>query len=356
MEKRKQKRKAILISVVAFLLSVPLVILPSVTVIIYEAIFGRRYETPTWMEFSVADFDGLQMERSDFLSDGVMLAGYKYSKSNQEVKGVVILAHGLGGGGHNSYMPLIDFFTSNGYYVFSYDAIGNDNSEGNSVRGLPQGIICLDDAIGHASCIEEYQNLPFVLFGHSWGGFSVGNVLRMHPEIQAAVIVAGFNESEDLLKYQGERVVGKNAPDLMPYLKLYERIKFGKEFTDITAVQGLSNTDAGILIVHSQDDTTVPTEYGYDKFYEVFCDSDRFEFVLYEDRGHGYLFCSEAAEAYREQLESDYRSYVEENGKEDSDEIKAEFMRLHMDKKKAFEPDPVLMEQILEMFDTYCIQ
>ena len=354
MEKRKQKRKAILISVVAFLLSVPLVILPSVTVIIYEAVFGRRYETPTWMEFSVADFDGLQMERSDFSSDGVTLAGYQYSKADQNIKGVVILAHGLGGGGHNSYMPLIDFFTSNGYYVFSYDAIGNDNSEGNSVRGLPQGIICLDDAIRHASLIEEYRDLPVVLFGHSWGGFSVGNVLRMHPEVKAAVIVAGFNESEDLLKYQGEQVVGKNAPDLMPYLKLYERIKFGKAFTDITAIQGFQKTDAGILIVHSKDDTTVPTEYGYDKFYEAFGDSDRFAFVLYENRGHGYLFYSEAAEAYREQLNEDYRSYVEDNGKEYCVEVKEEFMNTYLDKKKCFEPDPVLMEQILEMFDTYC--
>ena len=306
------------------------------------------------MRFSVEDYEGLTVERSDFLSDGVTLAGYKYFKRGQEVKGVVVIAHGLGGGGHNTYMPFVDYFTSNGYYVFSYDAIGTDNSEGNSVRGLPQGIVCLNDALNHTQSITEYQNLPVALFGHSWGGYSVGSVLCMHPEVKAAVIVAGFNESEDLLKYQGEQVVGKNAPDLMPYLKLYERIKFGKEFTCVTAIQGLQNTEAGIMVVHSKDDTTVPTEYGYDKFYEAFGDSDRFAFVLYEDRGHSYLFYSEAAEVYREQLNEDYRSYVEENGKEYCAEVKEEFMNTYLDKKKCFEPDPVLMEQILEMFDTYC--
>ena len=297
--KAKGKAKAIIISVICVILSVPLIILPVTTVIVYESIFGERYETASWLEFSVEDYEGLQMERSDFQSEDVTLAGYKYSKANQEVKGVVVIAHGLGGGGHNTYMPFIDYFTSNGYYVFAYDARGNDNSGGDSVGGLPQGIICLDNALHHVVAIEEYQDLPITLFGHSWGGYSVGNVLNMHPDIKAAVIIAGFNESEDLLEYQGQQMAGAGVHILMPYLKLYERIKFGKEFTAVSALQGLEKTEAGIMVVHSKDDTTVPTKYGYDKFYEAFGNSDRFEFVLYEDKGHDYLFYSEAAWTYR---------------------------------------------------------
>ena len=352
--KAKGKAKAIIISVICVILSVPLIILPVTTVIVYESIFGERYETVSWLEFSAADYEGLQMERSDFQSEDVTLAGYKYSKANQEVKGVVVIAHGLGGGGHNTYMPFIDYFTSGGYYVFAYDARGNDNSGGDSVGGLPQGIICLDNALHHVVAIEEYQNLPITLFGHSWGGYSVGNVLYMHPDIKAAVIVAGFNESEDLLEYQGQQMAGAGVHILMPYLKLYERIKFGEEFTAVSALKGLEKTDAGIMVVHSKDDTAVPTKYGYDKFYEAFGNSDRFEFVLYEDKGHDYLFYSEAAWAYRQQLNADYKSYVENNGKEYSAETKEEFKNGHLDKKKCYELDPVLMEQILNMFDTYC--
>lgn len=352
--KSKRKTKALLISVICVILAVPLIILPVTTIIVYESIFGERYETASWLEFSVKDYEGLQMERSDFQSEDVTLAGYKYSKKNQEVNGVVVIAHGLGGGGHNTYMPFIDYFTSNGYYVFAYDARGNDNSGGDAVEGLPQGIICLDNALHHVVAIEEYQDLPIALFGHSWGGYSVGNVLYMHPDIKAAVIIAGFNESEDLLEYQGQQMAGAGVHILMPYLKLYERIKFGKEFTAVSALQGLEKADAGIMIVHSKDDTTVPTKYGYDKFYEAFGNSDRFEFVLYEDRGHDYLFYSEAAWAYREQLNADYKSYVEDNGREYSAETKEEFMNGYLDKKQCFEPDPVLMEQILNIFNTYC--
>lgn len=354
MMKKRNKKKIILISIVSFLLAIPLVILPILSVGVYESIFGERYETASWMQFSVEDYEELQMERSDFQSEDVTLAGYKYSKANQEVKGVVVIAHGLGGGGHNTYMPFVDYFTSNGYYVFAYDGRGNDNSGGDSVGGLPQGIISLDDALHHAASIEEYQNLPFTLFGHSWGGYSVGNVLYMHPEIKAAVIVAGFNESEDLLEYQGQQMAGEGAKILMPYMALYERIKFGKEYTAISAIEGLAKTNAGIIIVHSKDDTTVPTTYGYDKFYKEFGSSDRFEFVLYEDKGHDYLFYSEAAWAYREQLNKDYKSYVEDNGKEYCAETKEEFMNGYLDKKQCFEPDPILMKQILNMFDTYC--
>lgn len=141
MMKKRNKKKIILISIVSFLLAIPLVILPILSVGVYESIFGERYETASWMQFSVEDYEELQMERSDFQSEDVTLAGYKYSKANQEVKGVVVIAHGLGGGGHNTYMPFVDYFTSNGYYVFAYDGRGNDNSGGDSVGGLPQGII-----------------------------------------------------------------------------------------------------------------------------------------------------------------------------------------------------------------------
>ena len=134
MEKKpKNKKKIILISIISVLLAIPLIILPITTVIVYESIFGEHYETASWLEFSVEDYEGLQIERSDFQSEDVTLAGYKYSKDNQAVKGVVVIAHGLGGG-HNTYMPFIDYFTSNGYYVFAYDARGNDNSGVTSAR------------------------------------------------------------------------------------------------------------------------------------------------------------------------------------------------------------------------------
>ena len=354
--KVKNKKRKVIIAMIAVFVSVPLIIMPVSTVIVYEAIFSARYETLDWMRFSVRDYEGLQMQRSDFESDGVMLAGYKYSKQTEDVKGVVIIAHGMGGGGQNTYMPFADCFTSNGYYVFAYDARGNDNSGGDSVEGLPQGVMDLDSAICHVKRLDEYRGLPIMLFGHSWGGYSVGNVLCLHPDVSAAVIIAGFNESENMLEYQSTQIVGSIARINMPYLELYERIKFGSKYTDISALEGMAQTEAGIMVVHSKNDATVPARYGYDKFYESFGDSDRFKFVLYEDRGHDYLFYSEAAWEYRDRLNADYKSYVEDGGREYCAEVKKEFMDAYLDKEQCFEPDPELMGQIIAMFDEYGVK
>ena len=117
----------------------------------------------------------------------------------------------------------------------------------------------------------------------------------------------------------------------------------------------MSASSAGIMVIHSKDDATVPTKYGYDKFYEAFADDDRFDFVLYENRGHDYLLYSDASREYRNKLNEDYKNYVESSGKEYSAQTKEEFMTQNLDKKKCFEPDKELMERILGLYDKYCI-
>ena len=348
------KRKIILITVICAI-AVSVLVLPVMTVVVYETIFGMRYETSSWKSFSVEEFEGLCVERSDFLAkDDITLAGYKYYKPNQEAKGVVVLAHGIGTG-HRAYMPFIDYFTSNGYYVFSYDAHGSDASEGRSVEGLPQGVADLDYAINHVATISEYDGLDIVLFGHSWGAYSVGNVLNMHPEVKAAVMIAGFNESEDMLLYQSRKYVGILTTVLLPYVEFYEEVKFG-EYAKVSALDGMKNSEASILIVQSKDDETVPVEFGYNKFYKEFAQNDRFEFVLYEDKGHTLLFLSDEAIEYREKLNENYETYIKENKKRDTSRNENAYMDENVDKAKGFELNPELMEQILSLYDRSCTE
>ena len=200
MKHHGNKKKIALITITCILAAFFLIIMPVLTVIVYQDNFGTRFETAEWMAYSVNDFEGLKVEECVFPSNnGQLLAGYQYSKEDQQIKGVLVIAHGLGGGGHNTYMDIADYFTSNGYLVFAYDATGNDKSEGDSVEGLPQGVIDLDYALRYVKQVDEYQDLPIVLFGHSWGGYSVGNVLNCHPDVKAAVLVAGFDRSTDYL-------------------------------------------------------------------------------------------------------------------------------------------------------------
>jgi hypothetical protein len=63
---------------------------------------------------------------------------------------------------------------------------------------------------------------------------------------------------------------------------------YGK-YASSTSMKGFENTDAQIMIVHSDDDTTIPIEYGYEEYYEKYSNDDRFTFKKYTGRNHGVL-------------------------------------------------------------------
>ena len=204
--KKKSVKKRIITVLVIILAVFFLILMPVVSLLTYSTVFGIRYQTPEERMLYPEDFPGLIQERESFTSnEGQTLAGYFYHRDGMDPKGVVIMAHGIGGGGHNPYMISANNFTENGYYVFAYDATGNDNSEGSSVRGLPQGVIDLDYAISYVEKSEKFAGLPIFLFGHSWGGYSVTSVLNEHPEVTGVCSVSGFNKSLDLIQAQGLR-------------------------------------------------------------------------------------------------------------------------------------------------------
>lgn len=263
------------------------------TYIVYNSIFNYRCETDDSVAYKMEDFDNLERTRYEFeTKNSDTLVGYLYSNKYIEEKGLVVFAHGLGGGGQVGYIDIFDYLSSNGYYVFAYDATANDESEGEAIGGLPQGIIDLDYAINFTQTINEVKDLPLMLMGYSWGGFSVSNVLNYHNEVKAVVAIAGWNESENLIEYYSSDYVGPFGKLLLPFVDVHEYFKYGK-YCQASAMKSFENTDAKIMIVHSQDDGTVPIEYGYDTYYEKYSSDERFTFKHYESRGHNYIFRNE---------------------------------------------------------------
>lgn len=288
------KGKKIAIGVTAGVLALIIVcsvVLYFVAVSIYDGSFNYRCTTPEEDAFDISEFPGMVRERHTFKSNnGQTLVGYLYESSDEwaDVKGVIVFAHGMGGGGQTGYMDIFDIMVGRGYCVFAYDATANDESEGDVMGGLPQGFIDLDYAIDYAMGLDELSELPLLLMGYSWGGLSVGNVLNYHPEAVAAVSLAGWNESMNLIDYRGCQMVGGVAKLLLPFASLYEWFKYG-EYSSSTAMSGFANTDARIMIVHGEKDDTIPIYYGYDMYYEEYGEDERFVFKKYDDRTHDLL-------------------------------------------------------------------
>ena len=354
MAKLKKPVKIILIvvGVILVLLIAAALILPKpLAMSVSNDNFGTRFTTYEPLAWSVEDFDGLMRDKYTFESDkGQLLTGYKYYRDNTETKGLVVLAHGFGGGGHRSYMNIADYFASNGYAVFAYDATGNDESEGEAVGGLPQGLIDLDYALRFVKSEPAFAGLPIMLWGHSWGGYSVGSVLALHPDVKAAVIVAGFNESIDMLACEGRNIAGDAIDFVLPALADHEEKLFG-DYAAMNVLDGLAATDAKVMILHSEDDSMIPIGISYDRYHAAFGDDPRFTFVHFDDRGHNYPFCDPAREVYVTAYNTEADAYVAGHGPL-SDEERAAYYNEHLDLHQLYPLDMELMAQMLALYDS----
>lgn len=354
MKKTNSKKKKVLIVIAVCVLVLLVVGWGAFCVIMYNDNLNIRGESYEPLMLRTEDFEGLNCTEYSFPSDrGQKLAGYLYSAGENQ-RGIVVIAHGFGGGGHNSYMDCADWFARNGYYVFAYDVTGTDRSEGKGTGGTPQGVIDLDRAI---SFVEgEIPDLPVVLFGHSWGAYSVSAVLSFHPEVRAVIACSGFNRSSDMFESGGKDQAGIAMNAMIPFVRAYERVRFGK-YASATALDGFASTDASVMIVHSADDDVIGIEYGYDRYYEKYGNDPRFTFIRFEDRGHDDIF-RETDTAYRDGINAEFARWVEsldykpEEDRERFAREKAEYIHEHIDRVRwNGRPAEELFARFLDFYD-----
>ena len=325
---------------------------------IYNENFNIRGDSYEPLMLRLEDFSGLRCTEYTFPSDhGQMLAGYLYS-AGEDQHGIVIIAHGFGGGGHNSYMDCADYFARHGYYVFAYDATGTDQSEGDGVGGVPQGVIDLKNAISFVEAEDDLSGLPIVLFGHSWGGYCVCSVLTYHPEVKAVIECSGFNSSSDMFESGGKSQAGNLIYAMTPFVKIYERFKFGN-YAANTSMDGFAASDASVMVVHSADDDVIGIEYGCDRYVKKYGDDARFTFIRFEDRGHNDIF-NNPEDTYKDEFNAgfdhwlgtlDYDHKAEEN-KERFIEDKAAYITENLDHARwSSRLDEDLFARFLDFYD-----
>ena len=255
-------------------------------------------------------------------------------------------------------MDVADYFAKNGYYVFAYDATAMDKSEGEGLGGVPQGVIDLEHAISFVESNNDIPDLPIVLFGHSWGAYSVSAVLTYHPEVKAVIECCGFNSSPDMFESGGKDQAGDVIYAMRPFIELHERFKFGKYATN-TAMKGFDSTDALVLVVHSADDNVIGIEYGLDKYYEKYKDNPRFTFMRFEDRGHNEIFIDQD-NTYLDDLNGEFAGWVEtldydykaKENKEKFAQDKINYINEYLDREKySHRLDEELFDQFLEFYE-----
>ncbi|MDL2318819.1 alpha/beta hydrolase [Eubacteriales bacterium OttesenSCG-928-A19] len=345
---RRKIWKIILFSVVAFAIVFSVVSF-LVTKSIFDENFGRVNAPQNTTSLRYADVVGYERRQVSFLSGENKLVGYVYGEENE--KGLVILAHGLGGGAESN-TALTIALVDNGWRVLAYDSTGSYSSEGEGTKGLPQSALDLDAALNYVE--SQNWNLPIMLWGHSWGGYAVAAVLDMGHDIKASISVAGYASPDALLREQMQRMMGDFSVAAYPFAWLYQRTLFGAN-AGRSAIEAINNSGVPTMIIHGTEDEMI----GYDGAGII---AHRNEItnpnVVYVTReavgqnGHNNLLRSLAAARYAEEKNAEYQRIYQSYDGEIPDDVRAAY-NAQIDKSLANELDPALMEEMIAFYGAH---
>jgi uncharacterized protein len=322
-----------------------------ITKLVYDRAFPR-FDRPDETIHAFLRYEDIEENypRSlhQFESNDHALQGYLYPKD--EPHGLIVIAHGLGGGA-DSYLAYTKWFMDHGWAVFSYDATGSFDSEGQSTKGFPQSLIDIEAALNYIQVIEEIKDLDVFLFGHSWGGYAVANALHFFEDIKAVVSVAAPSNANEMIFEQTKKMMGIFAYTQKPFLNLYQQLLFSN-YATYDAVDAINNHDAHVMIIHGKNDEV----FNYDgsaliaKQSQILNPNTVFLLREIDQRdGHNNLFRSNEAIVYIEEINNTYRELYQTHNENIPYEIKQVFYET-VDRLKLQSLDDVLMLEIHQFY------
>ena len=232
------------------------------SMVVFHYVF-KRTEYPRTYEISYGDIEKTLYPRETvrFTSGENTLVGYLYKKEN--APGTIIIVNGVFSGA-DRHLAEIMYFLDNGWQVFSFDGTGVGDSTGNTIVGLQQTKLDLLAAIKSLKKTYTFST-PFMLYGHSAGGYAAISVLGSIKDIAAAVSIAGFNSPVGTMHFHARQRVGFLADIEYPFLWLQNRILFGQD-ADIKALDVLDSTDTPVMIIEGSEDSVVPDDIGIGRY------------------------------------------------------------------------------------------
>lgn len=344
--KKKNKLKIVLI-----IIAVIIIIIFSAGMAITSYLMGQnfsrgdyadpRYTADYYYEHYQEDYPRIEVS---FKSGGNELKGFIYGGDND--KGLLVFAHGIGGG-HEDYMKTLIWFVDKGWRVFGYDATGSGHSEGSGTRGLPQSALDLDAALDYIENDESLNSFPVFLMGHSWGGYAVTAVLNFDHEIAGSVSVAGYNDPMTMIAEFADGMMGDSSV-AYPFMWIYNKVLFWN-YSDLSAVDGINSSDVPVMIIHGTMDGTI----GYDRS-AIIAQRDRITNpnvqYLTLDEMHSTMFSAKDSREYSDELNKEYDKLYEQYNGEIPDSVKEDFYAA-ADKDRLNMPNEEFLEHIEKFYD-----
>lgn len=347
--KKKSKKKIIIICIVSFI-----VVLCIVTMIVTHVLMKQTFSRGEYSQYSLLyRYDHYENEYPrtpvSFKSGENTLQGYIYGENND--KGLIVVAHGIGGG-HEGYINEIIWFVDKGWRVFAYDATGSCESEGDGTKGLSQSALDLDCALNYIESDSRLKDMKVFLFGHSWGGYAVTAVMNFGHDIAASASIAGYAYPMEMIMEFADGMMGKASNLLYPFIWADNKALFGK-YSSLSAIDGINSGDIPVLVIHGKEDQMI----GYDRS-SIISKKDsitnpnaEYYTVGGDYCGHNNIFHSDEANKYLEEVDKEFekKAGMYEDG-EVPDDVKEEFIN-NADKEKANGVNTEMLEKINSFYE-----
>lgn len=212
----------------------------------------------------------------------------------EKQKGISFLMHGFGGVKEHPLLEEISkILIDNGYTTIRFDAT---NSIGESDGRLEDGTVTgyfndLDDVISWAKSQNWYQE-PFIMAGHSLGGYCVAVFAANNPEKVKSIIlfscfISGklFQETDEIrpiLKEWKERGVREWESSSSPGIIKRSKYDFIEDSLNHDIFKFVDKIKRPVLLIAGEKDTTVPVEYQKSLADKL----DNKEFYIIKDSDH----------------------------------------------------------------------
>jgi len=318
--------------------------------LILNLAFGKRCEGNAKLKYFTADdFEGLNAKSIEFKSNkGQTLRGNIYTHEEiKEYKGLIIFVHGMGGG-HLSYTTEINTLVKAGFIVMAYDNTGTCSSEGKNLKGFYQAVIDLNYALKFVEENSELNKYSIELVGHSWGAYTVCQVLQYKHNIKTVVAMSGPNDSAKLICDFMRKETKINFSFLKPFIKIVNFLTFEKNSIKNTS-KILKDTKIPVLLLHGSLDETAALENSPISDKKAIEKNSNIKTIVYEGRFHN-VYQTKDSEEY---LNNTFGSIAELNKKHKQNPPEDEINKIYnnIDYKKITEEDESVMNTIIKFLE-----
>ncbi len=171
----------------------------------------------------------------------------------------LILVHGWG---RNlaRMMPYIRQLHPLGYNLLAFDARNHGRS---SPTKRPTVHTFSEDALAAVDFIAKSDRVssPKIgVVGLSIGGGAAINAASRDGRIQSVITIGALSHPVEVMNLEFQK---RNVPNFIPWLLFgYMRLRYGLDFDKIAPVNNIPNVKADILLIHGEEDETIPLRQG----------------------------------------------------------------------------------------------